>query len=138
MPKELVMKGFSRPQTPCEPNQNGEADPVEGCNKQANDSLQKPKTERTKSILKQTSKDTDAGDTPSPKKENITFATAAESHVKLTDCVYNKETTNAFHNMEVDHETQCDVRKNSCTQNVGVGTEAVCLEMIVLDKQTGQ
>lgn len=139
VPKELVNKNNPpRPQTlsPTKPVQNGDADqhPADNYNNEAQDSPQKPKFERTKSILKQSSKEKEAGDLPSPRRENICFAPADESCANEGD----KEPAKACDNKDIDQETQCDMRKNECAQKVAsIGTEAVDVGTKTIDKQIG-
>lgn len=143
VPKDLANKANARPQTlsPSKPVQNGDADhhQVGGVTNGTSDSPQKPKIERTKSILKQSSKEKEVGDLPSPRRENITFAPGSECpHGKNEDVNDEKETKNTGDSKEVDQEIQCDIRKNNCNQNVtSTGTEAVDLGSKTIDKQIG-
>lgn len=143
MPKERINKNnVPRPQTlsPSKPVQNGDTDHhhTDGCTNETHDSPQRSKMERTKSILKQSSKEKEAGDMPSPRKENITFAPVSECQIR-SDTVENvKETKKPCDTKDVDRETQCDIRKNNSAQNfVSTGTEPVDIEAKTVDKQIG-
>lgn len=144
MPKELVNKNtVCRPQTlSTKPIQNGDADHrnIEVCPNEAQDSPQKPKIERTKSILKQSSKEKELVEMPSPKKENITFAAISDSHFPRYDNEEEeeKELIKACDSNEVDRETQCDIGKNINQTVVSTGTEVVDLEAKTIDKQIGE
>lgn len=143
MPKELVNKNnVPRPQTlpSMKPVQNGDADHhnADVCTNEANDSPQKPKIERTKSILKQSSKEKEAGDIQSPKKENITFANASEcQHRRKENDEDDNDPAKTCDNKDVDQEIQCDIRKNCIQKVVSTGTEAVDVETKTTDKQIG-
>lgn len=147
MPKELINRGnVPRPQTlsPSQPLQNGDIDRrrMDGCNNEAPESPQKHKIERTKSILKQSSKEKETGDMPSPRRENITFALGIELQERRNDGTEGdncKKKAEVSDNRDVDRETQCDMRKNSCTQNVAsTETEAVDVGTKTVDKQIGR
>lgn len=139
MPKELLNKNSPpRPQTlsPTKPIQNGDADHPQGnnCTSEVQEPPQKPKIERTKSILKQSSKEKESGELSSPKRENISFAPANVPSAVESD----KELINACDNKDVDQEIQCDIKKNECAQKVvSIGTEAVDLGSKTIDKQIG-
>lgn len=144
VPKELVNKtNVPRPQTlsPVKLVQNGDADhhDAEVCTNEAHDSPQKPKIERTKSILKQSSKEKEAGDIPSPKRENITFAAATGEcqHSRKDNDEVDKEPAKECDSKDVDQEIQCDIRKNCIQKVASTGTEAVDGESKTTDKQIG-
>lgn len=145
VPKELVNKSHViRPQSlsPSKVDQSGEVDRIEIASNEGQDSPQKTKFEKTKGILKQNSKEKEAGDMPSPRRENITFAPTNECHKRgEDDVIKDKEILmmKACENRDVDRETQCDIRKDTCFHSlVSTGTEAVDLEKKTLDKHTGQ
>lgn len=142
VPKEQLNKNkISRPQNlaakpPPPPIQNGNH---EGVVEQNNDiqainkeSPQKPKMERTKSILKQSSKEkSDLQELSSPKKENITFApevlgvesTENDKPAVLTTVTAEIQTAE-------DRETQCDLKRTIETAKV----KTVCIETGVSPK----
>lgn len=87
------------------------------------------KIERTKSILKQSSKErNEQGEPlPSPKKEQITFAPEAlEKETEKVNVVWNDG--------EVDQETQCDAKRpdETAVETADAGT------VTTSDKQTGR
>lgn len=117
VPKELINQAnVPRPETLCTskpPLQNGHSElPQERSHQTQNtDSPQKPKIERTKSILKQSSKE--KGETPelaSPKRENITFAPEVNKNKVDQEVAPNEEeTVESKQNAEVENQQiQCN------------------------------
>ncbi|KAG5884734.1 hypothetical protein JTB14_037764 [Gonioctena quinquepunctata] len=129
VPKEQVSKENSpRPQTVSPLNallQNGHSEPT--VETQTKDSPQKPKMERTKSILKQSSKEkADAVELASPKRENITFAVEpVEVETKDVAVGLDNEPQDIRESEkkinETDQETQCNIK---CLMKKSVGVES--------------
>ncbi|CAH1107915.1 unnamed protein product [Psylliodes chrysocephalus] len=98
------------------PIQNGHSEgPVEHNNDlQPKQSPQKPKIERTKSILKQSSKEkSDLQELPpSPKRENICFAPDPIQKGKQDSESVNKQSSE-MQTAETDREVQCDIQKSA-------------------------
>lgn len=150
MPKDHVVNKSGntvpRPQTlsPTKTLQNGDMEQipknnhhnnVDGCANESatsHDSPQNRKVERTKSILKQSSKEKEGGggDLSSPRKENITFAPENRDSSENGKV---KTVTKQCDSRDVDQEVQCDILKNNCTEITTVDGEPVK----TMDKQIG-
>ncbi|XP_057668189.1 tau-tubulin kinase homolog Asator [Diorhabda carinulata] len=119
VPKEQLNKNkISRPQNlvskPLVQNGNREG-PNNDIQINSKESPQKPKIERTKSILKQSSKEkSDLQELSSPKRENISFAPEVLDNKyyveSLENC--NPMVINTGIQTAEDRETQCDIKRN--------------------------
>ncbi|KAJ8958453.1 hypothetical protein NQ318_002240 [Aromia moschata] len=114
----------------------------DGNDAQTKESPPKPKIERTKSILKQSSKERcETGELASPKREQITFAPELvekmdkelDKQVNIVEIVKDEEVKPE----EADQETQCDINQTDVTHE-GLGTaDNADANIVTCDKQTG-
>lgn len=133
MPKELIKKeNVSWPETllTSKPQlQNGHSESPQECKIQAQstDSPQKPKIERMKSILKQSSKE--KGETPeltSPKRENITFASEISmQHNAEEDILPQNDPEKIVKRDEVENQVQCNLMSNETVETQTCNTTVV-------------
>ncbi|XP_018563133.1 tau-tubulin kinase homolog Asator isoform X2 [Anoplophora glabripennis] len=97
----------------------------------------KKKIERTKSILKQSSKERNEQGEPlaSPKREQITFAPEA---LEKSDREVEKVVNVVWMDGEADQETQCDLKHAGEDDGIPASVETVDAETVATsDKQTG-